>query len=174
MLRFQHELTSGRQPFLINKYWLQSCSVLWSTEVKYQCFYRDTSRVYILTKKENETVYCFINSFSPLFLSYHWKVVCMCAKLLQLCLSLCDPMDCSPPGSSAHGILQARILEWIAMPSSLLTQGSNPCLLHLLHWQTSTTWEAHSRTIVQGNFLGISHLKPYTLLLAFISCLFFQ
>ena len=31
---------------------------------------------------------------------------------------LCNPMDCSPPGSSVHGILQARILEWVAMPSS--------------------------------------------------------
>ena len=36
----------------------------------------------------------------------------------QLCLTLCDPMDCSLPGSSVHGILQARILEWVAMPSS--------------------------------------------------------
>ena len=36
------------------------------------------------------------------------------AKLLQLCLTLCDPVDHSPPGSSVHGILQARILEWIA------------------------------------------------------------
>ena len=35
----------------------------------------------------------------------------------QLCPTLCDPMDCSPPGSSAHGILQARILEWTAIPS---------------------------------------------------------
>ena len=42
----------------------------------------------------------------------------MCATSLQLCPSLCNPMDCSPPGSSFHGILQARILEWIAMPSS--------------------------------------------------------
>ena len=40
------------------------------------------------------------------------------AKLLQLCPTLCDPMDHSPPGSSVHGILQARILEWVAMPSS--------------------------------------------------------
>ena len=38
--------------------------------------------------------------------------VCMCIKSLQLCLTLCDPMDCSPSGSSVHGILQARILEW--------------------------------------------------------------
>ena len=36
----------------------------------------------------------------------------------QSCLTLCDPMDCSPPGSSVHGILQARILEWVAMLSS--------------------------------------------------------
>ena len=41
----------------------------------------------------------------------------MHAKSLQLCLTLCDPMDYSPPGSFAHGILQARILEWIAFPS---------------------------------------------------------
>ena len=42
----------------------------------------------------------------------------MHAKLLQSCLTLCDPVDCSPPGSSVHGILQSRILEWVAMPSS--------------------------------------------------------
>ena len=36
----------------------------------------------------------------------------------QLCLTLSDPVDCSPPGSSVHGILQARILEWVAVPFS--------------------------------------------------------
>ena len=35
------------------------------------------------------------------------------ALVTQLCLTLCDPMDCSPPGFSVHGILQARILEWM-------------------------------------------------------------
>ena len=40
------------------------------------------------------------------------------AQLLQLCPALCDPMDCSLPGSSIHGILQARILKWVAMASS--------------------------------------------------------
>ena len=44
--------------------------------------------------------------------------VVLCAKLLQSCLTLYDPMDCSPPGSSVHGISQARILEWVAMSSS--------------------------------------------------------
>ena len=41
----------------------------------------------------------------------------------QSCPTLCDPMDCSPPGSSVHGILQARILEWVAIPFS---RGSSP------------------------------------------------
>ena len=44
--------------------------------------------------------------------------VCVHAKLLQSCLTLCDPIDYSPPGSSVHGILQARTLEWLTMPSS--------------------------------------------------------
>ena len=42
----------------------------------------------------------------------------LCAKFLQSCLTLCNPMDCSPAGSSVHGILQARILDWVALPSS--------------------------------------------------------
>ena len=59
--------------------------------------------------------------------------------LITCCVCVCtatptlgDPMDCSPPGSSVHGILQARILEWVAISFSrglFLTKGSNPCLL---------------------------------------------
>ena len=74
---------------------------------------------------------------------------CTCAKSLQLCLILCYPMDCSPAGSSDHGILQARILEWVAMPSS---RGSSwpkdPVSVSFVSWTgrwvlyTSTTWEA--------------------------------
>ena len=45
------------------------------------------------------------------------STLCMCL-VTQLCLTLCDPMDCSPPGSSVHGIFQARILEWVATHSS--------------------------------------------------------
>ena len=54
--------------------------------------------------------------------------------------SLCDPMDCSQPGSSVHGIFQASVLEWVAIPFSRgsSTQGSNPCLLHLLQWQADS------------------------------------
>ena len=46
--------------------------------------------------------------------------VCACS-VAQLCLTLCDPMDCSPPSSSVHGISQARILEWVATSSFSLS-----------------------------------------------------
>ena len=45
------------------------------------------------------------------------------AVVTQSCLTLCDPMDCNPPGSSVHGILQARILDWVALSFS---RGSSP------------------------------------------------
>ena len=45
-------------------------------------------------------------------------VTCCCCLVTKLCLTLWDPMDCSPPSSSVCGILQARILEWAAIPSS--------------------------------------------------------
>ena len=74
----------------------------------------------------------------------HFLLQCMKVKseseVAQLCPTLCDPMDCSPPGSSVHGTLQARVLEWGAIAFSkntgvgsnsllqeiFLTQGSNP------------------------------------------------
>ena len=40
------------------------------------------------------------------------------SEVAQSCLTLCDPMDCSPPGSSIHGIFQARVLEWGAIDFS--------------------------------------------------------
>ena len=69
------------------------------------------------------------------------KVICRCwcsAQSPQSCPTLCTSMHCSTPGSSVHGIPQAGILEWVAMPSS---RGSSPprdrtyTLLGLLHWQ---------------------------------------
>ena len=56
----------------------------------------------------------------------------MSAKLLHLGPTLCDPMNCSLPGSFVHGILQARTLEWVAMPSSrdLLDLGIEPASLN--------------------------------------------
>ena len=47
------------------------------------------------------------------------------SEVAQSCLALRDPMDCSLPGSSVHGIFQARVLEWIAIPCSALLQNSD-------------------------------------------------
>ena len=61
------------------------------------------------------------NGFEALILEqriYVYTHGYVCAKLLQSCPTLCNPLDCSPPGSSALGILKARILEWIAISFS--------------------------------------------------------
>ena len=62
------------------------------------------------------------NEVQPTFL-FLYALLCLVA---QTCTTLCDPIDCSPPGSSVHGILQARILEWIAIPSSRLFRYIQP------------------------------------------------
>ena len=85
-------------------------------------------------------------------LSLGHDVWCVVASVV----SNCDPIDCSPPGSSVHGIFQARILEWVALPSS---RGSSPtCVLwfDLLHltspaladgfFITSATWDMTSKS----------------------------
>ena len=71
------------------------------------------------------------------------------SEVTQLCPILCDPMDCSLPGSSIHGILQSRILEWVDLPSSrgspqFRNQTYNSCVSCIAdrfftHW---VTWEA--------------------------------
>ena len=58
---------------------------------------------------------------------------CMHTLVAQSCPTLCDPMDCSLPDFSVHGITQARILEWVAMPFPdpwVANPGIEPCLLH--------------------------------------------
>ena len=72
------------------------------------------------------------------------------AKKLQVCLTVCDPKGCSPQGSSVHGVFQARILEWVAMPSSgdlldpwiELASLVSPALAGGF-FTTSAAWEAH-------------------------------
>ena len=82
-------------------------------------------------------------SEASFWISRAWKKVVVKVLVVQSCLTLCDPMDCSPPASSVHGILQARILEWVIpifgipfpvvipfLLGILLTQESNPGLPH--------------------------------------------
>ena len=71
--------------------------------------------------------------------------VCVCvrararAKLLQLCLPLYDLIDYRPPGSPIHGLLQVRILEWVAVPSSrgssLLSDGTRVSYVSSIGWR---------------------------------------
>ena len=93
--------------------------------------------------------------------------VCVCAKLLQ-----CGPMDCSLPGSSVHGILQARILEWAAMPSfrgSSRPKERTRVSSSLLHWQagfffltTNATWEVQAGIATQKLYRCASRQKCVT------------
>ena len=61
------------------------------------------------------------------------------------------PMDYSPAGSFVHAILQARILEWVAI---FLTQGQNSCLLSLLHWQMGFLPLCHLESLPKCTFSG--------------------
>ena len=137
-------------------------------------FFHFSKSVFSLVSYYFSRVSFFLNSFllfrgvqPPAVLSHgscEWYIfwVLACLKCLHLflhasacevasvSLSLCDPRDCGPPGSPVHGLLQAGILEWVAMPSS--RGSSHPrdrtcvscvfcigrCVLY--HW---ATWEAH-------------------------------
>ena len=71
----------------------------WGEPMSLHLFIQHANPFLILEKSSNNTII----------------VLCLVA---QSCLTLCNPTDCSPTGSSIHGILQATILEWVAMPSS--------------------------------------------------------
>ena len=73
----------------------------------------------------------------------HFLLQCMKVKsqseVAQSCPTLCDPMDCSPPGSSIHGIFQARVLEWGAIALSnihVYNNHSNYCF-HVMVWSST-------------------------------------
>ena len=76
----------------------------------------------------------------------------ICANSLQPCLTLCDPMDCSPPGSSVHGILQARMWSGLPFPppGDLANPGIEPTsALTAAFFTTSATWEVQAALIIK-------------------------
>ena len=94
----------------------------------------------------------------------------MHAKSLQLCPTLFNPTDCSPPGSSVHGISQARILEWLPFPSpgGLPNRGikSTSLMCPILaggFFPTSATWEAQGKCINTINTAIPAFIFPGTL-----------
>ena len=94
-----------------------------------------------------------------IFFIYSSVCVCVCVSVCvlvaQLCLILCNPMDCSLPGSSVHGILQARILECVAIPFS--RESSRPrdqTQISCIRGRVFTVWatrEAQWRIYVNPN-----------------------
>ena len=96
---------------------------------------------------------------------------CVC---IQWCLTLCDPMDCSPPDSFVHGILQARILEWVAMPftrGSPQSKGSNLHVLCLLNCQAGYfTLAPHRKSHIYHLLPGFIKFCYFSFQIEFISC----
>ena len=72
-------------------------------------------RYYLCPSKEIELQYCF--HFKNVYSIYTRYYICPACMLTQSCPTLCNSMNYSLPGSSVHGIFQARILEWVAIPS---------------------------------------------------------
>ena len=73
----------------------------------------------ILRKKQKQDAKLCVEKELSFKIVYKKHAAATAAKSLQSCPTLCDPMDCSLPGSSVHGIFQARILEWVAIAFSL-------------------------------------------------------
>ena len=103
---------------------------------------------------------------------FSWLLYVLHTQLLQLCLILCDSMDCSPPASSVHRILQATILEWVAMSPS---RGSSPprnqthiscvsctgkqVLYHCVAWEAWLLYSIFYFTMVTTVWLNFCVLK---------------
>ena len=90
---------------------------------------------------------------------FKFQFACMGVKSFKSCPTLCDPMGCSPPGSSVHGILQARILEWVAMPSSRGSSRPRIELVSLMSpaltggfFTTSAIWEAQGSVYLSAKW----------------------
>ena len=108
-----------------------------------------------------------------------WKV-----SIAESCLTLCHPMDCSLPDSSVHGILQARILEWVAIPFSRGSRWSRDetqvsCIAGSLFtiWATrEETHEWHQNTWMTAKKLGPGIVKKshYLFIYGFLLLLFFK
>ena len=87
--------------------------------VSFQCMTKSTT----IKKKKNTTLVTSCLLGSSYKTPFSIKLSLNSTKSLQSCLILCNPMDCILPGPSIHGIFQARILEWIVMPSSRRSPG---------------------------------------------------
>ena len=98
-----------------------------------------------------ESLHCLPETITTLLISY-----AAAAKLLQLCPTLCDPIDGSPPGSPVPGILQARALEWIATSFSSAWKWKVKVKSLSRVWLLATPWTAAYQAPPSMNFPGKS------------------
>ena len=103
---------------LRSRYFDIFCSDLFSRCTCLYLILRAPSQIYNLIIKRISLKSSFLKKFIYLFLAALSLCCCSCASLLS-CVRLCDPTDCSPPGSSVHKISQVRILEWTAISFSM-------------------------------------------------------
>ena len=90
---------------------------------------------------------------------YFWKAKVK-SKVAQSCPTLCDPMDCSLPGSSVHGIFQARVLEWVAILLPQLGKST----FRSVFFSNSTCWSVFwLYTINLPKFSDLSEAAPWML-----------
>ena len=99
------------------------CSEFVPSYFQFETVWNEGLDVWVLLSFMETNLYVSLSTLlsplSPCFASQSFKVACMCVCVQAwLCLILCNPMDCSPPGSSVYGISQARILLWAAIYSS--------------------------------------------------------
>ena len=103
---------------------------------------------------------------------WKWKAtyqIPCCCLVVQLCLTPCDPLGCSPPGYSVHGILQTRILEWVAISffrgsSPLRDQNWGTCIAgrFFTDWATGGSLWDPAKTTVRGKFIAIkTYIKKW-------------
>ena len=101
-------------------------------------------------------------------LTLHTDSLCVRVKLLQSCLTLYDPMVCSLPGSSVHGISQARTLEWDAI--SFSRELPDPGIkLYPLHWQVASLPVSHQGSLIHLNPTFKASLKFFRILYSVLS-----
>ena len=132
--RLVHHWVPSSRPLALRIYTVMYISVT-------QCIFEEG-----VDQKKSLAEYCppkyLIYGVSEINLAF---IMWVCAKLLQSCPSLYNPMDCSPPGSSVQEILQARILEWVAISffRGFPDPGIETICLHLLHWQVDFSPQHH-------------------------------
>ena len=137
------------------------------------------------------SIYFLDSWLAVTFLIYLYKQLNYLMKtewclVTKSCLTLCDPMDCSPPGSSVRGISQARILEWVAIPFFRGSSQARDRTCISLHWQVDSLPLSHlgspswwwqwswkllnsnkNQRLLRVHYVSVSALKYFTSIISF-------